>query len=599
MNDSEIIGIFIEEAQDLLVQWEKDCLSLEKNISNPDYSSLFRCAHNLKGAAKSVGLDGFGDFIHGVEDVITLLQNGEVQLIPQLINYLLDCQSLMVEWLEGMRSDPSFNPDSLKLQKKTDAIKAFAKDKSKTPEEFLKDFGTVAVEEGFVTTAQVEKAANIQKRRIGEIMVDEGMIPPEAVDEILDKQQKQRDKLGVKRMDEIIRVSARKIDSLIQLIGELSIHQSIISHSLRTKQLNSIACYNAITLAAKINSEIQSNAMSLRMLPLEGLFQRLERIIADLSRGQGKKVKVVLKGSDVELDKTIMEKITEPLIHIVRNSVDHGVELPEVRIEKGKNEQALVEIRAEQDASGIAIIIKDDGKGLDKDKIYQKALEKRLITANEDLSEAEILNLIFAPGFSTAEVVTDVSGRGVGMDVVRKAVSLVSGATSISGKKDQGTQIEIKLPTTLSIVDSIVIGVDGNRYIVPLFELTEIIDLDSYKLGKTSTGENMINLRGKVVPVERLGDYFPDKKTRQVGSKTIERNGRPALILDIDNYKIAFEVDEVIAQQQVVMRSLNEQLAQLNEYSGGTIMENGEVGMIIELKKLAQKYNDSVTRKEI
>ena len=597
MIDPEIVAIFLEEATDILHNWEKECLTLEKNIDHPDFNGLFRCAHNIKGSAKSVGLESLGQFVHEVEDVINLLRNGEIKLIPKILEFLLDAQALLAKWVEELNKDVNYVPNTKSHSMKAVAIKDFAKKKTGEASQIIsKDFGTIAVEVG-IEQHQVEKAIKLQNRKIGEIMVDEGIISEKEKIEILEKQKIMQKKAGVQKTDESIRISANKIDRLIQLIGELSIQQSIITHAKKNKPFDSPACGNAISLASKINSEIQTNALSLRMLPIEGLFQRLERIIRDLARSLKKQVEIEIEGSNVELDKTIIEKVTDPLIHIVRNAIDHGVESTQERVKQQKNPTALVRIAAIQDATGVVLIIEDDGKGLDREKIKKKAIEEGLIKAEAHLSDKELNLLILEPGFSTADKITDLSGRGVGMDVVKRTLDSVGGSIDIFTEKFKGTTFSISLPTSLSIIDALVVMVKGQRYIIPLLELSEVLDLNSYNLERTSTGETMFNLRGKVVPVQKLADYFPHPGITGVldehddpNSKNNDNFVRPALIIEMNQSKVAFEIDKIVSQQQVVVKPLNDKLSTLPGYCGGSIMADGEAGMIVTLRYLAQKY---------
>ena len=598
--DPEIVAIFTEEAADILSSWERECLNLETNMDDPDFSALFRCAHNIKGSSKSVGLEELGNFVHEVEDIINFLRNGQMDLTPELITYLLDAQAILVEWVEGLESDPTYKVDVEQLLDQTKKIKDKREPDASSEEEEEqepKDFGTIAIEEGLASEEEIAQAAQLQNRKIGEIMVEQGMLKPKTKEIILEKQAKQIiKKKGTDKVDETIRVSAQRIDHLIQLIGELSIHQSTITQSKKNDTMDGYSCQSAIGFASKINSEIQSHALSLRMTPLESLFNRCEKIISDLAKNQKKEINIVLEGSTVELDKTIIEKITDPLIHIIRNAVDHGIEDSDIRAEKNKPVAATVTLMAQQDATGVIVTIKDDGKGLDAGKIKQKAIEKGIISPDAQLPNSEIFSLIFEPGFSMAEKVTDVSGRGVGMDVVRRSVDSVNGIIDIDSKIDHGSIFSISLPTSLSIIDALIVKLESNRYIIPLLEIAEIIDLSSYKLDRTSTGENMINLRGKVVPVQILTDYFPQHLAESEEIQTdnddsnLNPSDRPALILQLGQAKIAFEVDQIIGQQPVVVRPLNRKLNSIPGYSGGSIMADGEAGMILTLKQVAQQY---------
>lgn len=461
----------------------------------------------------------------------------------------------------------------------------------------VSDFGSIVVQEGMATQSEVEQASQIQQRKIGEVMVDEGIISDEEVKVVLDKQEQQEVKVQKqKKGNETLRVTAQKIDSLIQLIGELSVQMSIIKHGSKTCVLNPTTA-KAVELSDKICREIQGESLSLRMQPLKKLFQRLERIIYDLATSMNKIVEVRFEGSEVELDKLIIENISDPLIHIVRNAVDHGLEDLEERLDSGKDAEAVIKIMAIQDPAGVIIKIQDDGRGINADKVFTKALERGIVKIDQKLTTKEITQLIFEPGFSTAEKVTDVSGRGVGMDIVRKAVERISGNLEVDSEFGKGTTFNIMLPTSLSIIDALLIEVDNEQYAVPLLEVSEIIDLSHHIQEENS---RMINLRGSIVPVENLSEYFPITQYREEVTTSSDSvpYSRPALVVDVNRNNIAFEVDKVIGQHQIVVKNFNDFLSPVIGFSGSCIMANGEAGMIIELKKIAEGHikNQAISR---
>jgi two-component system, chemotaxis family, sensor kinase CheA len=421
-------------------------------------------------------------------------------------------------------------------------------------------------------------------------MVKKNVISPEKLDNILDIQKKQKQKAGVSpKKAETIRIPANKIDHLIQMIGELAIQQSIISYGNKNSGINTTVCQKAINISEKICKEIQNYSLGLRMLPIKSVFQKMERTIKDLSKTQGKLIKIEVDGSDVELDKIIIEKISDPLTHIVRNAVDHGIEALEDRTDSIKNNEATVTLRARQDSSGVIISVTDDGKGLNTERIREKAIEKGVISASDNLSEKEIHQLITAPGFSTAEVVSDISGRGVGMDVVKRMIQEVNGTFDIDSKEGEGSKFTIVLPTSLSIIETLVIKIGEQRYIVPLQDLAEVVDLNQFQIQNKQSGGAMFDLRGKVVPIEKLTDYFPNPES-EMSTVGDEREYRPAIILSHGVSLMAFEVDEIIGQQNIVIRPLNEMLSTLPGYSGGSVLSDGGPGLIVDIKKLGENY---------
>lgn len=562
--DLEVLGIFIDEALDALVEWERSCLNLEKAPNENDLNSLFRAAHNIKGASKAVGLDKLGTFVHQIENLITIVQKGKLGINGDIIALFLRGQEMLNNWVTELKNDPHYFSNT---------------------SEYCAQLNKAL--EG----AAGEQVQDLQAQQHAQTPAEES--PLEGVE---DKSKKLSPKQSnTARANETIRISADKLGELIQLIGELSIHQSIVSHGSSTSTLSSLRCANAISLMSKVIKDIQSRAMALRMQPLQGTFQRLERVAKDVARDLGKEIEVSVEGGDVDLDKTVTERMIDPLIHIVRNAVDHGIEEPDEREKIGKGRAAKIRISAEQDANGVLITVKDDGKGMDLDRILKKAIEKKLCVSGDGLTKKDILAFIFKPGFSTAAKVTNISGRGVGLDVVRGVVDQLGGYVEVDSEFGSGSVFKISLPTSLAILEAIIIGVSGNRYVVPLRDVNEIIDLNSYSKEKTAKGGQMLSLRGHVVPIESLSKYLPakahgDKAEEDVLSSLDYSHLRPALITVVESKKLAFQVDSIIAQQQVVMRDLSENLSRIPGLIGGTILADGEPGMIIGLDTIGRAF---------
>lgn len=318
------------------------------------------------------------------------------------------------------------------------------------------------------------------------------------------------------------------------------------------------------------------------MQTLQGLFQRLERVARDLARQQNKKIAIHFTGHFVELDKTILERLTDPLTHIIRNAVDHGIESTDDRIRLGKPPTANIHLDAQQNIQSITLAISDDGKGLDTDKIRKKALEKGLINPDETLTDAEIYGLIMVPGFSTAESITEVSGRGVGMDVVKKTLDENGGSITIASEWSKGTKIHIEIPATVSIINAFVVEIENLKYVVPCAEIIEIIQVNSDELISTTDLGRALNLRGATIPVEPIKRFLPARKRQQTASSWQHEkcNSSTAIIVAADRGKIAFLVDKVLTRSSIFVKSLQGDLAEIPEFSGAAILSDGEPGVI-------------------
>jgi two-component system chemotaxis sensor kinase CheA len=596
MSAESFVHIFLEEAVEMLERWESACLRLERDVAPETLDELFRSAHNLKGSAKSVDMVSFGNVVHLAEDLITKLKSGAVAVSTDVIGALLDCQQFLVSWIHSAKDDPSFVGDSSELAPRLLALQGGKKEAATNTDSGFgffdeepiapsktNDLGSILIDSGKVTQLQVEKAVAMQHKKIGEILVDQGAVSKQDVDAAVVQQQKSGHKA-----DETLRVSLKKLDAMIRLIGELSIQHSIIRNAKETGNLASIASSDAVALAHKVIQDLQSEAMGLRMQPLEGLFQRMDRVARDVARSQGKQIHVITRGIEVELDKTVIERMKDPLVHILRNAVDHGIETVEGRKESNKSEKATVVIEGMQTASHVCIKIIDDGRGLNRKKILSKAVEKGLIPAGKTLPDHEVDQLIFHPGFSTADKVTDVSGRGVGMDVVKKAVDELGGQINIKSTEGKGTEFLISLPSTLSIVDAVVVGLGPVRYAVPVQDVHEVVDMGSVRVETCTNKGRILNLHGQVIPVESLHDYLPSKH------RIAENDVGVALITRNEHGYVAFRVDRVEGQQSIVIRQLEENLAKVPGFAGATILANGEPSMILHLPQIVKSYLSAV-----
>lgn len=448
-----------------------------------------------------------------------------------------------------------------------------------------KRVGDILIEKGEVSKDAINKVLE-DKKLLGELLVEEGLVKTEHVEAALKEQKfvkeaKEKKKVAVAAAS--VRVPSEKLDKLIDLVGELVTVQARLNQTATQKQdqdLQKIA-----EEVERLTWELRDNTMSIRMLPIGSTFSKFRRLVRDLSRDLNKDIVLTTEGAETELDKTVIEKLNDPMVHLIRNSLDHGIETPEERIKAGKSPTGTILLSAKHSGASVVIQIKDDGKGINSEVIRQKGIEKGLITADMPLSEKEIFDLILAPGFSTAEVITNVSGRGVGMDVVKKNIELLRGRIDISSRLGEGTTISLKLPLTLAIIDGLLVQVSDEYYIIPLSVVEECIELSATDASQTH-GRDIINVRDEIVPYIRLREYFNFGEDKP----EIEQ----IVVCEVDDKSVGFVVDNVIGDHQTVIKSLGKAFENLEGISGATILGDGTVALILDIPKLVSLVANSV-----
>lgn len=394
-------------------------------------------------------------------------------------------------------------------------------------------------------------------------------IPPKSAEAAKPKPRKEHSSL---------RVDAYKLDDMVALVGELVIAQSRLSalaFQRHDPQLQSVA-----EEMERLSALLRDSTLSMRMLPIGSTFDRFRRLVRDLSQELGKEIDLVTHGAETELDKTVIEQLGDPLVHLLRNSIDHGIETPETREAAGKSRRGALTLSAEHSGGHVLIRIEDDGKGLDREVIAAKAVERGLIQDPQHLSDKEIFNCIFQPGFSTAHQVTNVSGRGVGMDVVKKSIDGLRGSVDLESVTGQGTRITVKLPLTLAIIEGLQVRVDDEFFVIPLSSVEECVELVRDERMEQN-GKRIINLRSEIVPYIRLRDYFGIEGKLPAVEQII--------ITESDTQHVGICVDEVIGQQQTVIKNMGKAFRQLDEFSGATIQGDGSMALILDIPSLVKK----------
>jgi two-component system chemotaxis sensor kinase CheA len=412
---------------------------------------------------------------------------------------------------------------------------------------------------------------NTSISRLGNIAVEQKVVDQTIVDAAINKQT--TNKLNRNNEQQTIRVNAGKLENLVNLVGELvigSANTEISAIRLADPKMN-----EAMENLSRLVEEVRDTALGLRMMPIGETFSRFNRVVREVSRDLGKEIDLCISGEDTELDKTLIEKIGDPLMHLVRNAIDHGIELPEERIASGKPAKGIVNLDAFHESGSIVIRIKDDGRGLQKEKLLSKALQNGLIQEGQQLTEQEIYQLIFTAGFSTADQVSNLSGRGVGMDVVRTNIESLRGTFEITSEQGEGTSITIRLPLTLAIIDGFQIRVGDGKYIVPLDIIEECLELDASQGGENKES-NYLNLRGEILPFMYLSELFGEQRNVSEGHRD------DIIVVKCAGKKAGFVVDELLGEHQTVIKPLGEIFENLKGISGATILGSGEVAMVID-----------------
>ncbi len=445
--------------------------------------------------------------------------------------------------------------------------------------------GQLLIQSGALTQRELEDGLARQRAQasehpdtslIGKILVDQGVVQQPVVDAAIAKQQNLREK---KPQDSrLIRVQAEKLDALINLVGELVIAGA--SASLLAQHAGDGELLESTSTISRLVEEIRDGALQLRMVQIGETFHRFQRVVRDVSKELGKDIDLIISGAETELDKTVVEKISDPLMHLVRNSMDHGIEGVDLRAARGKPGKGHLRLNAYHDSGSIVIEVSDDGGGLNKERILQKALEREVITSTQNLSDKEVYNLIFEPGFSTTDQVSSLSGRGVGMDVVRRNIEALRGSVDLDSIEGSGTTVRIRLPLTLAIIDGFLVGVSNNAYVVPLDMVMECVELTPEQQ-HSSSGTNYINLRGEVLPFVRLRDLF--------GVEGAPPRRESIVVMQYAGQQAGLMVDSLMGEFQTVIKPMGKLFTHLKGIAGSTILGSGDVALILDVPSLVQR----------
>jgi two-component system chemotaxis sensor kinase CheA len=563
-DDSEpgMLGEFVTECSDLIETAESALLDLEESPDNDELiNTVFRAFHTVKGTSAFMGLNPISEYTHSVETLLSMVREGEQKFDMACADITLESIDILKKMLEVVETsqpgDPLQKPVGYdRMMKVLDHIF----DDGNSPADALKKEGGAVPAP--VTTESAPKPTK-----------GEGVSPD---NEAHGSSEKSTQKSEV---ESTVRVNVGRLDRLIDMVGELVIAHSVVAQDKSISEDSDLM--KKVNHTTKILRELQDTSLILRMVPLRATFHKMNRLVRDLARKAGKSVKFSTMGEDTEIDRNMVDIINEPLVHMLRNALDHGIEDPKDRVSAGKPETANIWLRAYQEGGKVVIEIEDDGKGINKEKVLAKAIEKGLIEPDKKMTDSEIFSLIFLPGFSSADQVTDLSGRGVGMDVVRRSIEQLQGKVEVSSKQGEGTKVSLEIPFTLAITDGMLVKVGNQRFIVPTINIDMTFraqDDDIYTvMGETEH----VSFRGKSVPVIRLHKLF------NIENAIEDLLQGTMLIIKNNNKQYALLLDEVIGQQQLVGKSINMNV-KMPHISGGAILGDGRVGLILDTSAVVQ-----------
>jgi len=583
--DFSLLADFIAESRDSMVASEAALLELEANPEDLEaINTVFRAFHTVKGTSAFMGLDRLAEFAHHAESLLSRVRERELPYTQAVANLSLRGNDVLAEFLDAVeRSVQTRDP----IRLPTDYA-ALMHDLLNVDAVLAGTSMTATATSAAPAGATPPAAAGAPQLALHATTAPASPSPGvESRSGISDR----RAPAATRPDSELsVRVRTDRLDRLIDMVGELVIAQSMIAADPAVTAVGQHDLVKKVAQAGKIMRELQDLSMSMRMVPLKSTFQKLTRLVRDVALKAGKVVEFVTDGEETELDRNMVDAIADPLVHMVRNAVDHGVEGPDAREKAGKPRVGRVTLSAFQQGGSVIVELRDDGRGLNRDRILAKAIEKGLISPNHALTESEINALIFAPGFSTAETLTDISGRGVGMDVVRRNIESIRGRIDIQSVLGTGTTFQIRLPLTLAVTDGMLIRVGDERYIVPLTSISLSFRPEPDMLSTIPPSGEVVMLRGEVLPVVRLHAMF--------GIAEAVTNPAEAILMIVGDgeQRMALLVDQLLGQQQVVAKALGEGVGEIPGISGGAILSDGRVGLIIDVGRMTSLARIGDTR---
>jgi len=539
--DDDMFCDFIAEIREYIEVLEDEIMNLENNPADKDQiNKIFRPFHTLKGVSGFMGLRKLTKISHETENLLDLARNNQIEINQQVIEGIL----LAIDTIKEMIST---------LSKEN-------REENLTDEKMEK----VIL---YISTLSTGEKNRMEEAPLIRIIKDDQTI------KIVEKSEESTDNK--------VKISTTKLDYLIDMIGELVINANLVKEDQNILSIRDLNFQKKFSQFSRVVGELQSASMSLRMVPVATTFLKMKRVVSDYSRKNNKPIELVMKGKDTEMDRNIVESLYDPLVHMIRNSCDHGIEEPEARIRNGKDATGIITLDAYHKGNSIIIDVIDDGKGLNRDLILTKALEKGMFKKNQILTDSEIYQVIFQPGFSTAEKITSVSGRGVGMDVVNQTIKQLGGSVKIKSELNKGTTISIILPLTLAIIDGMFVKSGDEIFIIPLINVIRTLQPEKKSLNLLLNKGTTVKVDGVLLPVTRLSEVFNLNNSKANPEEAI------LVILQAQNQEYALMVDALVGIQDVVVKTLGSKFKNLKGVSGATILGDGSVGLILDVNSLS------------
>ena len=636
----ELRKCFLEEAVASIEEAEQYFLDLEANPSDPVIlDKIFRLAHNIKGTSRAVGYGAIAEFTHELESLLLYLKTGEVQITEKIVTLLLESNDKIKDLVDLLHTDIEADLDCADITLRVKNLLSEISQESNEGEvsEDLSEFSvkkesvhlveptssqgkaeeeteSLLIPEDEKLDQAIRKSVKRQQNEIVdnalraeeleaekksvqtiELVLDQESISSEEVGVSGDTRDSVRERIRSKKniVEETVRVKLGDLEKLNNFVGELVILQSVLN--AQRNEHTSKLMWDSLVQLNKISKEIQGISMGLRMIPVKQTFLKMQRIVRDVSKRLGKSVHLQMYGEETAVDKTVLELLADPLSHLIRNAIDHGIESPEERSELGKSKNGNVSIAATHEGDQLVIVIQDDGRGVDSERLVKKALDKG-ISLPEVMTEQDKLNLVFKPGLSIKDTATEISGRGIGMDVVRANIRSLQGDATIYSERGYGTQFKINLPLTLAIIDGMVATVVNEKYVIPMSQINETVHLETKHINDAAGIGKVYNLRGESLPLIDLSGLLGRRQnlvneeekitSSYEWSGTDDCDGGIAIIINGNQTKCAVRVDKVLGLQQVVIKKLGAEVRERAGLTGSAILGDGLPAIIVDLHEL-------------